>query len=148
MAYKEKQRIKKENLPVKTKTRKSNEMIPIEKGFVCGIDTDLKSKISEKNRTILIRGWCYHKNAKIKQLFIGFNEKEEKISNFGFPRTDILSEHKHPNSANSGFWKIITIPKMNNFIDIFLRANLDNHEQVKHKIATLEVNHRNLNERI
>ena len=139
MAYKEDRRIKQKNRKRATKISKKIESVPLEEGFVCGIDSDLNSKISENNRTILIRGWCYHKNSKIKKLYIGFNGTEERISNFGFPRTDVMPSQGHPNSANSGFWKIVTIPKINNDVAIFLRAILKNHDQVKQKITTLQI---------
>ena len=138
LAYKERRRIRKFD-STKKEDPNSKKKIPLEDNFVCGIDSDLNSKISENNRTILIRGWCYHKDLKIKNLFLIFDGNEQKISNFGFPRLDIFSSEGHPNSAKSGFWKIITLPKMNENADIYLRVVFENYEQLKHKITTLQI---------
>jgi len=137
LAYTERQLIQNQNkINFQEKTKLQH--TPLENNFVYGMDSDLNSKFSEDHRTLLIRGWCFHKELKIKQLFIIYDGKEEKISNFGFPRPDIFSVQKSPQSANSGFWKIINLPKFSKKIDIHLRVVLENYEQFKYQIVSLK----------
>ena len=71
--------------------------------LVYNIDGDETNKQMKKD-FMIIRGWCFHKKLKIKNIYLKHKEEKKKITNFGIPRFDVFNVYMHPNSINSGFW--------------------------------------------
>ena len=101
----------------------------LEENFVSGLDLDLNSMNRNSKNAIKFSGWCYHKNFMIKKIYLGVQDNEKPIININLPRWDVYEAQKDPNSINSGFWTIISMPKSNTDIKISLRIILENNKE-------------------
>lgn len=63
--------------------------------------------VAGKGNVVLVHGWCYHPERKIRSLALGLGDAFRPAIAHSMPRPDLAANGGGPNAARSGFWGLV-----------------------------------------